>query len=79
MEADYVEVVAANDAGLDLAGSPRPIMVKPEVEKSPKAVRFLRWRASPGFRHRECHVFVAETGSALADVDQPSSSRLTRA
>ena len=52
-------------------GSPRPTIVKPMVEKSPKAVSVLtRARRSCNLRHRERGVLGADAGRALADVDQ---------
>src|SRR6266851_270647 len=72
VEADYVEVVAADDAGLDLAGFTQADHGGTEGgEVTERGQGFYAGAQVLDFGHGECHVFVADARGALADVDQP--------
>ncbi len=72
VEADYVEVVAADDAGLDLAGFTQADHGGTEGgEVTERGQGFYAGAQVLDFGHGECHVFVSDARSALADVDQP--------
>src|SRR5260370_744770 len=68
VEADYVEVVAADDAGLDLAGFTQADHGGTEGGEVTERGQGLYAGAQVlDFGHGECHVFVSDARSALAD------------
>src|SRR5260370_3583832 len=72
VEAYYVEVVAADDAGLDLAGFTKADHGEREAgEVAERAQGFNAGAQILDFGHGERFVVVADPRAALADVDQP--------